>query len=77
MFTDSMARSDRLGDIARARTFPAPKQCEIHVGADDWQSVPENVKAFGLAVGITVNVVPNAGHSLPKAYVSGVLDLWT
>jgi len=70
-------RSDRLGEIARARTFPAPKQCEIHVGSDDWQSDPENVKAFGLAVSITVNVVPSAGHSLPKAYVGCLLDKWT
>ena len=54
-----------------------PKQCEIHVGADDWQSDPGNVKAFALAVGIAVKVVPNAGHSLPKEYVGILLDRWT
>ena len=54
-----------------------PKQCEIHVGADDWQSNPANVTEFGSLVDIVVNVVPNAGHSLPTEYVSGVLDLWT
>ena len=70
-------RADRLGEIARAGAFPVPKQCEIHVGADDWQSNPANVTEFGSLVDIVVNVVPNAGHSLPKEYVSGVLDLWT
>jgi len=70
-------RADRLGEIARARAFPVPKQCEIHVGADDWQSIPANVTEFGSLVDVVVNVVPNAGHSLPKRYVSGVLDLWT
>ena len=70
-------RADRLGEIARAGSFPVPKQCEIHVGADDWQSNPANVTEFGSLVDIVVNVVPNAGHSLPTEYVSGVLDLWT
>ena len=69
--------ADRLGEIARAGAFPVPKQCEIHVGADDWQSNPANVTKFGSMVDIVVNVVPNAGHSLSKEYVGGVLDLWT
>jgi hypothetical protein len=67
-------RSERLGEMARAGAFPVPKQCEIHVGAADWQSNPASVKAFGSMLGVIVNVVPNAGHSLPKDYVSGVLD---
>lgn len=70
-------RADRLGEIARAGAFPVPKHCQIHVGADDWQSNPANVIEFGWLVDIAVNVVPNAGHSLPKDYVSGLLDLWT
>jgi len=70
-------RAERLGEMARAGAFPVPKKCEIHVGADDWQSDPANVKAFGLAVGIAVNEVPNAGHSLPKEYVGSLLDRWT
>lgn len=70
-------RAERLGEMASAGAFPVPKQCEIHVGADDWQSNPANVKAFGAMVGIAVTVVPNAGHSLPKAYVGGLLDRWT
>jgi hypothetical protein len=70
-------RSERLGQMARAGAFPVPEQCEIHVGADDWQSNPASVKAFGSMLGIPVNVVPNAGHSLPQDYVSGALDrLW-
>ena len=67
-------RSVRLGEMARAGAFPVLEQCEIHVGADDWQSNPASVKAFGSMLGITVNVVPNAGHSLPQDYVSSVLD---
>jgi len=70
-------RAGRLGEMARAGAFPVLKQCEIHVGADDWQSDPANVKAFGTMIGVAVTVVPNAGHSLPKAYVSSVLDQWT
>ena len=66
-----------LTTVARAGAFPVPKQCEIHVGADDWQSNPANVKAFGTMVGVAVTVVPDAGHSLPKAYVGGLLDRWT
>ena len=69
-------RAERLGEMARAGTFPLPRQCQIHVGADDWQSDPASVKAFGTLVGITVTVVPNAGHSLPQAYVGGLLDRW-
>ena len=68
------SRSERLGEMARAGACPVPEQSEIHVGADDWQSNPASVKAFGSMLGITVNVVPNAGHSLPQDYVSSVLD---
>ena len=70
-------RAERLGEMASAGVFPVPKQCEIYVGADDWQSDPASVKAFGTMIGIAVTVVPNAGHSLPTEYVSGVLDQWT
>ncbi len=69
-------RAVKLFGLAKAGTFPAPKQCEIHVGADDWQSNPANVTAFGSMVGIGVTVVPNAGHMLPKEYVGGLLDKW-
>jgi alpha-beta hydrolase superfamily lysophospholipase len=69
-------RAELLDEMARAGAFPTPSQGQIHVGADDWQSDPENVKAFGTMVGIAVTVVASAGHSLPKAYVGGVLDGW-
>jgi len=66
----------KLFGLARAGTFPAPRDVQIHVGADDWQSVPANVLEFGRLTGIPVSVVPDAGHMLPKAYVSALLDEW-
>lgn len=69
-------RAEKLFRLAKAGTFPLPKQCEIHVGAEDWQSNPVNVTAFGELLGIDVTVVPNAGHMLPKEYVGGLLDKW-
>ena len=50
-----------------------PLCCEIHVGSDDWQSCP-NAIAFGKMVSMKVHVVDGAGHGLPKAYVSDMLD---
>ena len=68
--------ADKLGKLAREGTYPIPKQCEIHVGSEDWQSNPTNVSAFGSMLGINVSVVPNAGHMLPKEYVGDLLDKW-
>jgi len=68
--------ANRLTNMARDGTFPIPKQCEIYVGSEDWQSNPTNVTAFGSMLGIDVNVVPNAGHMLPKDYVGALLDKW-
>jgi hypothetical protein len=62
--------------LASAGKFPVPKCCEIHVGADDWQSNPNNVRQLGLLLGIDVFVVPEAGHMLPKDYVGRILDRW-
>ena len=59
---------------ARGSAMAKSKAWEV---TDDWQSDPGNVKAFALAVGIAVKVVPNAGHSLPKEYVGILLDRWT
>ena len=56
--------------------FPAPCDAQIHVGSEDWQSVPDNVKQFGIATGIPVTVVEGVGHMLPKAYVGRLLDDW-
>jgi len=68
--------SKRLLDIATAGNFPPLEQCEIHVGSEDWQSNPENVKQFATLLGLNVNEVKDAGHSLPKDYVSAQLDRW-
>ena len=69
-------RADKLRLLAQSGSFPVPKQCEIYVGSEDWQSNPTNVTAFGSMLGISVTVVPNAGHMLPKEYVSDLLDVW-
>lgn len=66
----------RLLEIAMAGDFPVLNRCEIHVGSEDWQSNPENVKQFATLLGLKVNVVKDAGHSLPKGYVSAQLDRW-
>lgn len=65
-----------LRDLAQAGRFQSPAQCHIHVGAEDWQSRPTDVCAFGKQVGIDVTVVPGAGHQLGKKYVGSVLDDW-
>ncbi len=74
--TFSPPRSTRLKELADAGQFPAPVKSEIHVGSEDWQSIPANVQAFGWLTGISVTLVPDGGHNLPKAYVGGLLDRW-
>lgn len=69
-------RAEKLRQLAEAGSFPVPMSCEIHVGSEDWQSNPANVTALGSMLGIEVTVVPNAGHMLPKEYVSSLLDKW-
>ncbi len=69
-------RSDRLLELAKTGSYPAPLHCEIHVGAKDWQSNPANVELFGSLTGLKVTVVAEAGHMLPKDYVSMLLDKW-
>lgn len=65
--------AEKLLEIAKSGKFPVPLNCEIHVGSEDWQSCV-NATAFGEMVGVKVNVVEGAGHMLPKAYVSGLLN---
>lgn len=72
----SPPRADVLGKLASAGKLPIPRECEVHVGADDWQSVPENVSRLGELLGIAVHVAPGNGHMLDKAHVRGVLDRW-
>jgi pimeloyl-ACP methyl ester carboxylesterase len=69
-------RAQKLHELAQAGEFPRPVNCQIYVGQEDWQSNPVNVKAFGELLGLDVTIVPNAGHSLPKEYVSQLLDNW-
>lgn len=69
-------RAEKLLNLAKDGLFPVPKQCQIHVGSEDWQSNPANVTAFGHLLGLEVTVVPNAGHMLPKEYVGNLLDTW-
>jgi hypothetical protein len=67
--------AERLPELASAGKFPVPSNCEIYVGSEDWQSC-HNSKAFGEMVGLKVNIVEGAGHSLPKDYVAKLLDQW-
>ena len=66
----------RLRELAESGQFNAPARCEIHVGEDDWQSIPADVHSFGQLTGIPVTVVRNGEHDLGKEYVGSVLDRW-
>jgi hypothetical protein len=66
----------KLHELAIVGKYPSPRDCQIHVGSEDWQSAPENVKELGRLLGIPVHVVPHNGHMLDKEYVSAVLDEW-
>ena len=66
--------ADRLSELASTNQYPAPMNCSFHVGSQDWQSNPANVTKFASLLGLPVTVVPNAGHKLPKEYVSLLLD---
>jgi hypothetical protein len=74
--TFSPPRPSRLKELAEAGQFNTPARCEIHVGEEDWQSIPANVQAFGQLTGIPVTVVPKGGHNLGKDYVGPLLDRW-
>ena len=69
-------RAEQLLEIAKTGSYPAPLNCEIHVGSEDWQSNPTNVELFGSLTGLKVSVVPEAGHMIPKEYVSMLLNKW-
>jgi hypothetical protein len=72
----SPPRPTRLRELAETGQFMAPLHCEVHVGEEDWQSIPANVQAFGGLTGIAVIVVPKCGHDLGKEYVGPLLDRW-
>lgn len=67
---------ERLLKLAQSGAYPAPMHCEIHVGAQDWQSNPENVLKLAALLDLPVTVVPDAGHMLGKEYVGKLLDAW-
>jgi hypothetical protein len=68
--------ANRLHTLASQGKYPIPHHCEIHVGGEDWQSIPEHVTAFASLVNAQANVLEGAGHSLPKEYVAAILDRW-
>lgn len=72
----SPPRPERLKQLVQTGQFKSPVNCEIHVGEDDWQSIPGNVQALGRMTGISVTVVPSGGHDLGKEYVGSLLDRW-
>ncbi len=69
-------RPDRLLKLAQTGSYPTPMHCEIHVGAQDWQSNPDNVLKLAALLDLPVTVVPDAGHMLGKEYVGQLLDVW-
>ena len=69
-------RANKLKELAAQGNMPTPKDCEIHVGSEDWQSNPDNVSKLGDSLGINVTIVPGAGHDLGKEYVGSILDRW-
>jgi hypothetical protein len=66
----------RLFELASKGLYPIPSSCQIHVGSQDWQSIPHNVTAFAALIHAQVTVLEGAGHSLPKEYVASMLDNW-
>jgi len=67
-------RSRKIFEMIEIDKFPILLNCEIHAGENDWQSNPQNVNKIGSYFACKVNIVPNAGHILPKEYVKSVLD---
>lgn len=69
-------RSGRLQELVDVGQFPTLRNCQIHVGEDDWQSIPANVMKFAEPLEIPVTVVPKGGHMLEREYVAKLLDEW-
>jgi hypothetical protein len=67
-------RAKKLEQLVSDGKFPVPLNCQIHVGSEDWQSGPENAKAFGIKTGIRVVIEQGSGHLLSVKYVSKLLD---
>lgn len=69
-------RADKILKLAREGVYPKPQNCEIYVGANDWQSNPDNVKQLGNLLCLPVTIVPDVGHQLGKDYVNSLLLRW-
>lgn len=69
-------RSSKLLEKISSGVYPAPRNCEVHVGADDWQADPEGVKKFFDALQIPVTIASARGHMLGRDYVGPLLDRW-
>ena len=69
-------RAKRLGQLVDAGEYPAPLNCHIHVGSEDWQSNPNAVTSFGTKLGIPVTIAKGLGHQLGADYVGPLLDRW-
>ena len=70
------ARAEQLRSKVKLGDFPRPRDCQVHVGAQDWQSNPKDVSEFGRLTGIPVHIVEGSGHMLDRGYVSDLLDVW-
>lgn len=69
-------RAKKLSRLIEEGAYPIPRNCEIHVGSDDWQSNPAAVSEIGVKTGIFVATVSGAGHQLGVEYVGALLDRW-
>jgi hypothetical protein len=69
-------RADILGQVAEHRSFPKPREIQVHVGQEDWQAGPHSVVDFCNAVGIEFHLIPRRGHILGADYVGPLLDSW-
>lgn len=69
-------RAERIKNSVNKGTFSTPRNAEIHVGSEDWQSIPSEVTQFGRNTGIPVTVAEGLGHMLGADYVGKVLDHW-
>jgi hypothetical protein len=72
----SLTHNKSLSQLAKEGLMPCPLDAQIHVGTEDWQSLPDNVQVFGQAVGIPVHLALGRGHMLGEDYVGPLLDQW-
>ena len=69
-------RSTEILKRASSGQMPRPREIEIHVGAQDWQSNPDRVLELGASLDIKIYVVPENGHNLDHVYVRTLLKRW-